>query len=309
MNTFRLPFSALARALRIPGLLLVLYAVLLTFTVPLALGFRNIVHAAMGTSQAYDVLLTQFDFTIFADFLKQNGQPIGALLIASLMFALVFVLIGTFLAGGIITILRQSERRFSLTLFFVGCARYFSRFLRLLLIFAVVFGGLVLLAAIIFGATMVLLSGQGETEVPVVAMVAGGKMLFALVLLFFLMVVDYAKVIAVETESSRMLRVAWQALRFVVKNLPRAFAVHLVLIVVALALVGVYWLLDGVIGMVSPLTIVVMAAIQQLFVIARLWLRTAFFSAEIGVYQSVKLREAPFIDTPPPSEEPGPLYA
>jgi hypothetical protein len=309
MNTFRLPFSALARALRIPGLLLVVYAVLLIFTVPLTLGFRNVVHTAMGTSQAYDVLLTQFDFTIFADFVKQNGQQIGALLIASMMFALIFVLIGTFLAGGMLTILRQSERRFSLTLFFVGCARYFGRFLRLLLIAAVVFGGLALLAAIVFGVIMAVLSGQWETEVPVVAMVAGSGAVFALVFLFFLMVVDYAKVIAVETESSHMLQVAWQAVRFVAKNLPRAFAVHLVLIVVALLLVGVYWLLDGVIGMISPLTIMVMVVIQQIFVLARTWLRAAFFSAEISVYQSVKLREAPFIDTPPPSEEPGPLYA
>jgi len=309
MNTLRLPFSALYRALRVPGLLAILYAVMFLLTLPLGLAFRNVLHTAIGNSGAYETLLTSFDFTVFGDFMKQYGSRIAGLISTSIMFAFLTVPLGSFLAGGIITTLRESERRFSLTSFFAGCARYFGRFIRLLLIFATTFIVLALLAAVVFGILIAVMPDGGETEMPLVGLAAGGGALFAVVLFLFVMVVDYAKVIVAEAESFRMVSVALKAVRFVGKNFFRVFVIHLVLLVVVLLLVGAYWLLDGMIGMVSPLTIVLMGVIQQLFVVGRMWLRVALFSAEIGLYQSVVLREAPFIDTPPPSDEPAPLYA
>jgi hypothetical protein len=309
MNIFRLPFSALYRTLRRPGLLATLYAMTLLLTLPLALAFRNVLQTAMADSGAYESLLYDFQFTIIADFLKQYGSRVASLFTTATLFALFAVPLNSFLSGGILTVLRESEGRFSLVLFFSGCARYFGRFLRLLLIFTGALIVLFSLGAIVLGMSIAAVADRAESEVPIIGMSVAGGVVLAVVFVLLMMVVDYAKVIAVDTSSSRMFKVAGQAAKFVWKNFFRVLAIHVILILFALVFTGVYFAAEGAVGMVSPMTVLLGMVFQQLFIVGRSWFRSAFFAAELGLYQSVVVGQAPIIDTPPPPAESAPLYA
>jgi hypothetical protein len=168
---------------------------------------------------------------------------------------------------------------------------------------------IIVLIAAIFGALIAVATSNADSETPIIWLAAGGGAVLSVAFLLLVMVADYAKVIAVDTSASRMVNVAVQAIRFVGKNFFRALLLHLILIIVALLFIALYWYLEGVIGMVSPVTILIVGALQQAFIIGRLWFRVAFFAAEVGLYQSVILRQSPFIDTPPPRVDPAPQYA
>jgi hypothetical protein len=285
------------------------YVVSLLFATPLAFAVYMVLNSSFGGSAELEALLPRFDFLTLSDGLRVYGNRLLPLGFASMFFAVVYVPASTFLAGGILKVLREEPSRSSLSLFFFGCAEYFGRFLRLLAIFLTV--GLLLGVFFMIGA-ITLVSGIGESahsEVPLIvsAIASVGVMIFLGVLV--LMIADYAKIIAVETSHRSMLKVALRAAHFVLRNFLSVWGLALSIYLCAAACTLLYWWIDDLVGMTSAATILLMVLAQQVFIYIRMWLRTALFSGELHLYQEAVVRNSPSILPPGPTEEPAPLLA
>jgi hypothetical protein len=309
METVRLALVTLRRTFAQPGLVLTQYVVNLLFAVPLASALHMVLNSSIGGSAELDTLLSRFDFLVFSDALRAYGDRMIPIGFAFWAFAWAYIPIATFLTGGILKVLREESPRYSLSLYLFGCAEYFGRFLRLLTIFLA--AGFLLVILLIIGAGIVVnaIRSGADSEIPVGIGVLVSAGVLAVIVALLLMTADYAKVIVVETSRRSMLRVALEAVRFVAQNFGRVVGLSVSMYLVVAAGAVLYWLFDSVVGMTSTPTILLMVAVQQMFVLVRLWLRTALFGAELALYRENVVRMTPSILPPGPSEEPAPLLA
>jgi hypothetical protein len=102
-----------------------------------------------------------------------------------------------------------------------------------------------------------------------------------------LMVYDYARIDVVLTDGASMRKSAWRGLRFVYRRLGRTIKLQLALILIFVALVGLYLAVSAVIGTHSALTLAVTVVWQQLFVLQRMGLRVFGFASESALYREL----------------------
>ena len=99
---------------------LVIYVLNLLLAIPLALAFRSALAAGFGMSLAQEQLMQGLDFTAFQDFMRANGERLLTVINQMLSFLILSMLLQTFLAGGILSVLQDNERKFAASTFFKG---------------------------------------------------------------------------------------------------------------------------------------------------------------------------------------------
>jgi len=301
MTFMRALFAGIRMANSAGRVILTLYVLNLLLAIPIALGFRATVTAAFGGSMGPGNLVEGFDFTVVQDFMNRHGEEIQPLSRQMAGFAFLSMLLSTFLAGGTLSFLREKNGSFSAEAFFKGCGKYFSRFFRLFLIFGIL---LILLAVILsvgLGTAFTQVAEGASSEVTAFAAFIAVGMAFLLPVMLLMMAADYAKVITVAHDARSMAGVTSDAVRFILKNFFPAVSLQLMLLLLALLLIAAYWGFEGLIGMTSSLSIVVVFLVQQVFMTLRMWVRVTFFAGETTLYEARKPQPVSFIgwDDPP----------
>jgi hypothetical protein len=288
MNILQAFSSGFRRALSEWKMVFLLYAVNLLMALPLALAFQATLSSGLGMSMDSSHLMEGLDFSMMRDFLNLHRDGVAALLQQILWVLLVYMILNTFLAGGILTVVRGKKETFSASAFFGGCGTYFLRFLRLFLIFGVL---LILILAIlgsVLGAITSVIIDSATSEVTDVWARVSMAVLLTLPLVLVIMVADYAKIIVVAQDEHSMLKTAWWSSRLVVRNLFRTFGLEVLMLLLPVALFALYVALDLSIGMSSGVTVLVMFVIQQLFIMSKAWTKVFFFSGELSLYHSLQ---------------------
>jgi hypothetical protein len=268
-------------------MILLLYMLNFLLAVPITLSFRSALTRAVGNSIAPAMMLPDFDFTTFADFMNIHGTTVSALMGPVLWFAFVYILLSTFLAGGILVQLQERGKPFSMQTFFSGCGLFWSRLVRLFLIFGIILlvAGSLLLSALSILCKTLTERALSETT-PIIA-----TFLMAFFFLFFVMILlligDYAKIILVRDNSTSMLNVTRSAWQFVFRNLRATLSLQLVLLMFPVLFTGAYLLAEGVMGVSSTAGLVVVCAMQQLFIFLRLWTHVLFLACELNLVEAI----------------------
>jgi len=276
-------------------LVLLLYAINLLIAAPIALGLRATLAAAFGGSTGPESLIQGFDFTVFQDFMNRHGDELRPLFRQLIGFAFVSMLLSTFLAGGMLSSLREPGGRFRAETFFRDCGKYFARFFRLFLIFGVLLTLLTLVLSVGLGAVFTQMADNADSEVTAFAALIGVGLAFVLPIMLLMMAADYAKIITVTNDARSIAGATRDAFRFILKNFFSAVGLQVALLVLLFLLVAAYWAIEGSIGMTSPLSIAVVFLIQQLFMILRMWNRVTFFSGEMILYEERKPQPVRFV--------------
>jgi len=185
-----------------------------------------------------------------------------------------FILFYGVLAGGVIAYLHAPRPAPLLAQLGANCGVYLGRFLRLLIVAAFLWGGLSAIAGRLSlrGAAGILLWLQ------IIALQLG--------VTFLAMTLDYARVRTVARDSRSMVMETWRSVRFVFGNLPRTFALHLLLIALVLLSGGAFFGIAAALRAVLPPS-VAGAVAEQLFVAGLLWVRLAMWGAELSLYQGI----------------------
>ncbi len=270
-------------------MILLLYMLNFLLAVPIALSFHSAFTGAVGNSIAPATMLPDFDFTTFADFMNVHGRTVSALTGPVLWFAFLYMLLSTFLAGGILVQLQERGKPFSMQVFFSGCGLFWSRFFRLFLIFGIILlvAGSLLLSALSILYKALTEHALSETTPIIVAFLMAFFFLFFVMIL--LLIADYAKIILVRDNSTSMLKVTWNAWLFVFRNLRATLSLQLVLLMFPVLFIGAYFLAEGAMGASSTAGLVVVCAMQQLFVLLRLWTHVLFLACELNLVEAIRL--------------------
>jgi hypothetical protein len=185
-----------------------------------------------------------------------------------------FVLFYGLLAGGVIAYLHAPRPAPVLAQLGANCGMYLGRFVRLLVIAALLWWLLALIAGLLFSSP----ASGAAVWVEIIAL--------QLAVTVVAMALDYARVRTVARDSRSMVIETWRSIRFVVANLPRTFALHLLLLALGAATASVFFGIAVLIGLVLPSAIAAVVG-EQLFVTAMLWVRLAMWGAEMALYQGL----------------------
>ena len=309
MKVFRAFSTAIKRATREMRMSLLLYLLNLLAAAGLAFAFRSAVSTGLDSSMSISELLGSLNFTVWQDFMVKHGKEISGVFNQIVWLALLYMLINTFLAGGILRILREEGTKFSLKEFFAGCGTFFFRFFRLFLVFGILLVLIAFVLTALLGAFYTVVTAQALSEVTVIVWWIILAIVFLFVMMIVIMVEDYAKVIVVTSDARSMLKTAWHSAGFVFRHFFGTLGLQLLMLLVPVVLFAIYVWLDLSIGMASAGTILLMFVLQQLFIFSRVWARVFFFAGELTFYRGLETTQPQAVVTPLPPADTGPAAA
>ena len=264
--------------------LLIIFLFNLVMALLLTLPFRHLWVKSVGYSLAGKELASELNLGYLIDFFITNRASLAAGYPAPLLLGagVIYLLVNTFFAGGAIGLFHREER-FTLESFFREAGRWFWRFLRLFLI-SLLFIGVVFLFNSLWKAIAKSALEESANEPLIFWMTASRYGVVLLLLLFVNMVFDYAKIATVISGGRRMFRTTFRAFGFVFSHLGRTLGLYYLVILLggillALYLTVSYWLI--------PASVVVLVFVwQQLYSVARVWVRLLFFSSQMALYKT-----------------------
>ena len=312
--------SGIGRATRAWATVIGVWLMTVTVSLPVSLGVGERIAAHLGRSLQGAVLAEGADNDWMSEFQSQasgaastfSSSVIGFAAVADsletileerrqpvviLATGLVYVLLWTFLAGGIIDRCAR-DRALRAHGFFQVCGGHFPALFRLGLLSALVYLGI----ARSFHPWLLDLYDQLTRNVDVertaFAVRLGVSAVFLLVLGGANLIFDFAKIRLVVEDRRSAIGAVHAAVRFVARNPVGSVAVYLgAMIVFGLVIVLSAMLLPGP-GRVGP-SMWLSAAVAQGFVIARVWTKLVFWASEAAWFQS-RLAHAGYVSRPVP---------
>ena len=297
MNIVQAFSKGIRRATSEPKMVLVLYLVNLILAIPLALAFRSVMIAGFGDSLAPGQMMASLDFTVFQDFMNLHYANLQTVLGQVLSVLVLAMLLQTFLAGGVLTVLQDEGRKYSTSSFFKGCGTYFFRFFRLFLLFGVI---LLVVALVVGGIVIALAEGMTEnatSELTELWIRFAAIKLFFLPLMLVVMAADNAKIHIVLHDERSVIRACGKGFVFVFRRFFSAFGLEILMLLIPMFLFAAYVVIDLAIGMTTGMTIVLMFLIQQLFMMLRAWTKVLFFAGKMALYRGLQRKPFPEVDT------------
>ncbi len=288
MGIVRAFSSGFRRAISERRMVLALFVINFLTAVPIAMAFRGVLKSGLGSSMGGSQLMGGLDFTVLGDFLRVHSEELSAVIYQVSWALILYVLVNTFLSGGVLAGLRGNSSNSPMSEFFLGCGRYFARFFRLFFLFGVVLVVLVPVLTFVLAMLSRVFIKDSTSEITDFVFGIIQLALFVVPIMILLMIADYAKIAVVVNEETTMRKTAWRSVKFVFAHFFRTFGLELLMLLVPIILFAIYCFADLTIGMTTDLTIIVMLIIQQLFLVSRAWSKVFFFAGEMSLYQSLQ---------------------
>ena len=283
---------------------LLLYSCSIIFSGALAVIFGSMLSSAFGDSRAALALVSGFDTSVATDLKRMNPDALPTFLLMIGLVSPFYVILNTFLTGGVVFTMQHTEVRPGVAAFFVACRRYFARFFRLFLLTATIgllSGTLVLLiGGLLVGP--IYESAASEEPLYLLASAVGVALITMLVLLT--MIADYAKIGLVFNDGRSAVQAFGGSLRFVLRHTRVTLALRATLTLVFLGFLLTQLSLWAPHAMDSFASILIVVVVHQLFVLVRVTLRVLWFGAESSLYEKLLPLQAPVSlgeNLPPPT--------
>ncbi|HKI78508.1 MAG TPA: hypothetical protein VKA26_08210 [Ignavibacteriaceae bacterium] len=263
-----------------------IYAITFLLALAIAIPFKGTIMKEAGSSMAFEKLLKGYDYTVYTDFMHNSYAAIQPYISIAIWMGIFYLIFTIFFSGGILTILKNGEEKYSLRSFWEGSARYFSRFFRLAL-YMLIFQ--IFIAVIYYIALFAILGSayhSVKSEASLFYMGLIGIIIHLFIFILLLIVTDYAKVMMVEHEEYRPFRTILRAFGFSFRHFLSAYLLYILLLVVPLILFIIYFKLEDIIGMSSGLTILIVFILQQLFIWSRIYIKIWILGSELNLYRN-----------------------
>jgi hypothetical protein len=210
----------------------------------------------------------------------------------SLLFfiSLLYVCVNTFLAGGFVGIYSKDYRS-SFPEFLMDGARYFGKFFRIALVALVVYY-LFFAVVVDWINTSIYQSTQKSASeiVPYSYYMIRNVVVLLLISLLF-MIFDYARIRMVVDDRTSALASTVAGARFAVPRFVRTYGLYLLLTVIGILFILVYAILEKSLPQESYWPLVFLFILQQLYMVARLWLKATFYASQVTMYRTISQHE------------------
>ena len=273
--------KGLADIWRVKKLLLFIYTINLIFACLLTLPVSMMFSEALVKTTAADKLLKIFDYPLYINIVKNYGQGISlsALL---LPLGLFYLILNTFLAGGIIDLFVR-QRKFNIYRFVQASLLYFGRFLKLFGLSLLMILAIVVLNGLLTKIAGLITEGAPTERVPLILLAVRLLIIFAL-LVFTNMLFDYAKIITVARESVRVVEAAILAWQFVWVGFIKTIGLYKLYLVTALLIMAIYWIIESQVRFSGPWMVLLFFLWTQFLMLMRIWVRLGFFAGQTIFY-------------------------
>lgn len=289
-----------------PLLVVGLFLLNLIFSLTLAPPMHRALKDSLGKSLAGERMTKGFDYLWWEEFRDTAGGPAGtfspavmgkgALLfnlermakgrLASLpgeilLAAILFILIRTFVMGGVLTIYQNGRESAQKAGFFISSARLFPVFLGIAGLAAVFYlgliGGLERWSDLLVGRA----AANASSEVSPFFLALAFSLLFLLLVLLLQMVFDYARILTVANGSRRVFQAVAAALRYIFRHLLPVLGIFFLILSAQLGISLLYIFLDGVVPQASPAGVAIGMLLQQGFIFSLVWIRCWLYASQL----------------------------
>jgi hypothetical protein len=282
-------------------MLLVFYA---AATLPAVVGaavVMTVPFSSLGHSTWAIALGNNLDASWISELIAQSAVPALPMLAAILGLAGLARILQLFLLGGTLQIFGVGEP-FAAATFFGGCGRHFWRLVRLAL-FSLLFFAVA--GAIGAGLNVAGLKiwGEGSEAGPLIYWGWFRVVVLACLLGLCSLAFDYAAIRLAAEDSRKSVRAYLGAFRFIWRTPFRTAGLYAVLWLIALLFLGAYTGVSRLVQQTSLALIVLLFLIRQATVLAKVWCRLLFYSAQCALYLDLRPIPAPVQPVPEPEPE------
>jgi hypothetical protein len=301
-----------------PAVLLGAWLVTMIASLPFMLLMRGLLLEHLGASLAADTAASGINYDWMQEFAAQasgvgrtfrpavigfaavldnlsafidNSRPASLVAIA-LMYSGLWL----FLAGGVINRFARDRATHSHG-FFMASGVFFLRFLRLGLLMAAVYGALFRgLHLLMFDKLYPRLTHEVTVERTAFLIRVGLYLVFGFVLMLCNLVFDFAKIRAVVEDRRSMIGATAAAIRFLWRHGPAAIGLFMANGALFLVVLGAYAVVAPGVGGTGWVMWIGLL-IGQLYILARLWVKLAFWASETSLFQG-RLAHAGYVAAP-----------
>ena len=302
-------FKATGKAYKMVTLL---FLINLIFSLLAAVPMYTMLKDSFGKSEAGDKMVKSFDYLWWEEFRDESkgiavtftpsiiskgtllnnlenfvGMRFLSLPSQLLVLGILYIILHTFLAGGILSVFNQDSPSFSMKRFFEGAGRYFLRFLLLTLISWVLFYGVISLQRFL-SSIRENISKNAFTEVPPFIFWLFASMLIFFLLMFIQMLFDYSRIHLVTEESSNILKSMFRGFSFVFRHIGSTIGLYYLIFVSSTAAAVLYVVVKGFVPQSNLPAVVLAFLIQQIFIFTVVWVRCWLYSSQILLYKKFR---------------------
>ena len=237
-------------------------------------------YTLMGRSLAGG-LSTDFLFEFFTN--NSGGVKFLGGLIG--IVSVLYWIAALFLSGGAFSVYISGER-FSVGMFWSNSAKYFGRFARLWLFSIPVF---FIVYCFQFIVPLFVRLMYGSDPYQYVTFWAGVIRvgLGYLGIVFYYMVLDYARIYVVRYDEHSMFRVLLKSISFCFKNFFRTFSLALLLFIVSIVSLILYRWVSGFLSGSSAGIIFLLIMFEQLYIMFRSFMKLTLFAGQVELFRNI----------------------
>ncbi len=216
------------------------------------------------------------------------------------LLAFAYLLSSTFLAGGFVGIYAKSYRA-SFPEFLAEGGKYFGRFFRLSLLSLIVYYLLFILLFDWWGGAIPGWTANEPSEMTPFIYYMIKNVVVILLLGFVTLCFDYAKVRMVVDDRVSALFAVGAAVTFAVKHFWSTSGLYLLLSLVGVLCIGIYGFVERQIPQTGYWTILFVFFLQQLYMLARFWVKASFYASQTDLYQKLAMTDHRFANPVTPA--------
>lgn len=205
-----------------------------------------------------------------------------------LVFGLLYILLHTFLAGGMVFIFSQDPSEFTFKKFFLGAGKYFPYFLGIMIVSLAVFFLVLGFLNRWFGSIVASSAENSFSEIAPFILGIVFSLISLVIFLFFHMVFDYTRIKTVSEGRKNIFKSLLSSLSFVFKNPGTTLGLYYLLFAATLFLSIIYILLHNLIPQISFLGILTAFIIQQSFIFALIGIRCWLYASQLKLLEYLK---------------------
>jgi hypothetical protein len=258
------------------GVVIVWFITLITVSL-VALPLKGALNAGLGDSMITEKLAQGINIEVFADLGSNLNSLSSYFLTGLLMIVLISFITNSFLSGGLFNSLRELTGTFSARKFFLNSARYFWSFMLISLILDL----LVLLAAflIIIIPVSIVAHSEASPEGAFFKTFIIAASVFLIVLIWFLVVADYARAWQVNQKRNACLKALSFGFRQTFRTFLSSYSLMLILVFVQLLFGSVVlYVLSGM-KPASGTGIILLFVLSQLFFFTKVLLKACRYGS------------------------------
>ncbi len=266
-------------------LILIYYLINLVFGIIILLPFRAILNEYIGSSLMGQTLAGRLDMDFLFELFAHRGEALKSGMSLLLIVPVLYWLMQLFLSGGVLSLFFRQEL-FSAAQFWGDAAKYFGRFIRLVLwcIPAII---ILFLLQFIWTGFQKLVFGADSMEAVLYygAWIKVGLRYLSIILIA--MVIDYARIHAVINDERKMRVSMWQGIKFAFGKFGKTFSLAFLFFLFSAIVLIIYNPIADLLHFPNSIVILLLFLLQQIYMLTTLFFKLAKYSSEVGLYKKV----------------------